>query len=47
MTRPAIAPRLRREVIIRSGGRCAFCRCPEALMGVTFEVDHVVPVALG
>ncbi|MDZ7363375.1 MAG: HNH endonuclease [candidate division KSB1 bacterium] len=24
-------------------GRCAFCRSEERLMGVTFEIDHIVP----
>jgi hypothetical protein len=39
--------RLRELVVARDAGRCAFCRCAEKLMGVTFEIDHVVPRAAG
>ncbi|HLK61158.1 MAG TPA: HNH endonuclease signature motif containing protein, partial [Chthonomonadaceae bacterium] len=24
-------------------GRCAYCQSPQALMNVTFEVDHIIP----
>ena len=34
---------VRQAVIEAAQGRCAYCRSPERLMGVTFEVDHVVP----
>lgn len=36
---------LREQVLARAGGRCAYCRSAEALLGVTFEVDHIVPQA--
>lgn len=38
-----LPPALRQKVIEAARGRCAYCRSPEDLMGVTFEVDHVVP----
>ena len=34
---------LRRLVIARAQGRCAYCRNDEAWMGVTFEIDHIIP----
>jgi HNH endonuclease len=39
--------RLRERVLARAAGRCAFCRCADWLMGVTFEIDHVKPRAAG
>jgi hypothetical protein len=47
MTKARIPAPLRRRVIARSGGRCAFCLSAEELMGVTFEVDHITPVSAG
>jgi len=38
-----IPARLREQVHANAGGRCAYCQSPEELMGVTFEVDHVIP----
>lgn len=38
---------LRRRVLTRSNGVCAFCKSPEELMGVTFEIDHITPLAAG
>jgi hypothetical protein len=34
---------MRRNVLAAARGRCAFCRSEEKLMGVTFEIDHIVP----
>jgi hypothetical protein len=31
----------------RAGHRCEYCRAPEALFNLPFEVDHVVPVSQG
>jgi hypothetical protein len=39
--------RVRELVLARAAGRCAFCRCAEELMGVTFEIDHITPRAAG
>jgi len=36
---------LRRQVLANAGGRCAYCLSAETLLGVTFEVDHIVPQA--
>lgn len=44
---PRIPTRLRRQVIAASHGRCAYCHSPQALMGVEFEVDHIVPRSAG
>ena len=35
----AILERLVRQ---RAGGRCEYCRLPEAGTGVPFEIDHVI-----
>jgi len=42
-----IPARLRRQVVMAAQGRCAYCRSSEALMGVTFEIDHILPEAAG
>ncbi|WP_437573186.1 HNH endonuclease [Sorangium sp. So ce887] len=47
MTAGRIPFRLRKLVLARDAGRCAFCRCAESLMGVTFEIDHVAPRSTG
>lgn len=36
---------LRRQVQSQAQGRCAYCQSHEALMGVTFEVDHIIPLS--
>lgn len=38
---------LRRQVAERAKGYCAYCRSVEHLMGITFEVDHIIPEASG
>src|SRR5215831_15524524 len=38
---------LRHAVIAAAQGRCAYCLSPERLMGVTFEIDHVIPSSAG
>ena len=42
-----ISARLREQVIDTAGGRCAYCQSRQDLMGVTFEVDHIVPESAG
>ena len=42
-----ISARLRRQVLARDHGTCAYCRCTEGLMGITFEVDHIIPESAG
>lgn len=41
------AERYRQLVSARSGGACEYCRLLEAATGVTFHLEHVVPLALG
>ncbi len=36
---------LRDQVLNKAGGLCAYCRSAEALLGVTFEIDHIVPLS--
>ena len=36
-----------RLVVERAGGRCEYCRCPEAYALDTFEMEHIVPRSLG
>jgi HNH endonuclease len=31
----------------RSGHRCEYCRAPESIFNLAFEVEHIVPVAAG
>lgn len=38
---------LRERVLAEARGRCAYCRSAEALLGVTFEIDHIVPQSAG
>lgn len=38
---------LRRQVAESAKGYCAYCRSAEHLMGITFEVDHIIPEASG
>lgn len=41
--REAISENLRQKVFRRDGHRCRYC----GVVGVDFQIDHVVPVALG
>lgn len=36
---------LREQVLSQAGGLCACCCRAEALLGVTFEIDHIVPLS--
>ncbi len=38
---------LRQAVTETARGRCAYCHSPQSLMGVPFEIDHVVPRSAG
>lgn len=38
---------LRVQILSAAKGRCAYCRNAETLLGVTFEVDHIVPQSAG
>jgi hypothetical protein len=38
---------LRQQVLALEQGYCAYCQGPEVLMGVTFEIEHIFPLAAG
>ncbi len=38
---------LRRRILAADRGCCAYCRSAEALMGVTFEIEHILPLSAG
>lgn len=38
---------LRQAVTEAARGRCAYCHSPQSLMGVPFEIDHIVPRSAG
>jgi hypothetical protein len=38
---------LRQAVLDTAQGRCAYCLSPEQMMGVPFEVDHIMPRSAG
>lgn len=38
---------VRREVAAQFQFRCAYCRSQEAVLGMRFTVDHIVPEVLG
>src|SRR6266581_5404370 len=42
-----ISQALRQAVVAAAQGRCAYCLSPESMMGVTFEVDHIIPRSAG
>lgn len=42
-----VSAALREQVWSQAGGLCAYCHSAEALLGVTFEIDHIVPLAAG
>jgi hypothetical protein len=47
VSKASIPPKLRRETIRDFEGRYAYCRSPEALVQVFYEVDHIIPEARG
>lgn len=38
---------LRQQILKLDAWRCAYCQSPEALMGVTFEIEHILPLSVG
>jgi len=38
---------LRQRIVSLDARRCAYCQSPEALMGVTFEIEHIIPISAG
>jgi len=44
---PYIAAVLRAKIRRKFKDACAYCRSPEQLMGVIFEIDHIIPLVEG
>src|SRR5262245_32978626 len=42
-----ISQALRRAVLAAAQDRCAYCLSPEQMMGVVFEIDHILPSSAG
>jgi hypothetical protein len=42
-----IPVQLRRQIRTLDKDRCAYCQGAETLMGVTFEIEHIIPVSMG
>ncbi|GAK60790.1 HNH endonuclease domain protein [Candidatus Vecturithrix granuli] len=38
---------LRQQILSLDARRCAYCQSPQALMGVTFEIEHIIPISAG
>ena len=47
MPRRTLPARLVRRVREAAGDRCGYCRCPQHLVYVPLEVDHIIPIAFG
>lgn len=44
---PRIPQALRQAVLAAARDRCAYCLSPIRMMGVTFEMDHIIPHSAG
>ena len=44
---PRIPRALRQAVLATAQDRCAYCLSPAQMMGVTFEMDHIIPHRAG
>ena len=42
-----IPTELRRQIVVLERGCCAYCQSAESLMGVTFEIEHILPISAG
>ncbi len=42
-----ISEHLRDQVRDNAAGRCAYCQSAEELMGIEFEIDHIIPESAG
>lgn len=41
------AESFRKLIVARAGGACEYCRLLEYATGVTFHIEHVIPLSLG
>lgn len=42
-----IPPEIRRLVTERAGQRCEYCQSQEIVLGMPFEIEHIVPLSAG
>ena len=42
-----VPAQLAAEVKVRAAGRCEYCHAPQALIGQTFHLDHIIPRSAG
>jgi hypothetical protein len=42
-----VAGALRRQVVLRAGNRCEYCRLGQSNQEATFHIDHVIPRVAG
>jgi len=42
-----VPAQLRNQVLTQAQGQCAYCGRSEKLMGVTFEIEHIIPQSAG
>lgn len=42
-----IAPEIRRRVAERAGRLCEYCQSQEVVLGMPFEIEHIVPLSAG
>ncbi len=47
MSKSRIPDRLRAEIFVQFGYRCAYCQTQQHISGVRLTVDHIVPESLG
>jgi 5-methylcytosine-specific restriction endonuclease McrA len=47
MSRPHVPADLRRRVADQSRHRCGYCLTPEAIAGMTMQLDHILPASHG
>lgn len=44
---PYIPVKLQRQIRLQFKNRCAYCQTTEALIAITFEIEHVIPRSIG
>lgn len=47
MSRKYVPASLRRRVAARARGRCGYCLSDETSVGMTFEIEHIIPQVAG
>lgn len=44
---PYIPVKLQRQIRLQFKNRCAYCQTTEALIAITFEIEHIIPRSIG